>query len=441
MGRRIAFFIGAMFVVGATAHAVTTTAATPQELVQALAGGGVTITNVKVTGAGGAIGKFTGGGADGLTIDAGVIMSTGNITGAAGPNLAESSGASLGQPGDTSLDALVKPQTTHDAIILEFDAVTTSDVFSIQYVFASEEYKEYVNSEFNDVFAFFVDGSNIALVPGAAAPVAVNTINHLANSQFYRDNPAGSGKFGTSFDGFTTVLTAAANVSPGVTHHIRLAIADTADPIYDSAVFLAQGGISGNGTFGAAIVPDVTEVLTGNLESFDFFVTLFGVPVTDDIELSSTGLPEDSKVTFAKGDILGANTRMYKVHVTIGPQTTSGAYELLLRAANGNVEAFGPVRVIVDCAPPFILASPGHQPANTTVPSGTAAKLTVSASGTAGQTYQWFSGHSGSTLFPIAGGTSSTLTTGPITSASEFWVRVSNACGSVESATATVTPR
>ena len=95
----------------------------------------------------------------------------------------------MGTPGDPDLDALIKPLQTHDAVTLEFDAVTVGSAFSIRYIFASEEYKEYVGSKFNDVFAFFVDGQNIALVPGSTDPVAINSINQNKNSGLYFDNP------------------------------------------------------------------------------------------------------------------------------------------------------------------------------------------------------------------------------------------------------------
>jgi hypothetical protein len=193
MGKRV--FICAVIAFAAlSASAVTTkdmaAGITVEQLAAALTGAGITITNVKVTGAQNAIGTFTGGSGDGLSIDGGVIMSSGDIKNAVGPNTNEGSTTSLATAGDVQLDNLVAPLKTHDAIIIEFDAVTVSNSFSIRYVFASEEYKEFVGSQFNDVFAFFVDGQNIAIVPGTSQPVAVNTINQIQNSGLYNDNPA-----------------------------------------------------------------------------------------------------------------------------------------------------------------------------------------------------------------------------------------------------------
>jgi hypothetical protein len=47
-------------------------------------------------------------------------------------------------------------------------------------------------------------------------------------------------------DGLTVVLTAAGPLLPG-TNHIRLAIADAGDPVYDSNVFIRAGSFSGTG--------------------------------------------------------------------------------------------------------------------------------------------------------------------------------------------------
>lgn len=87
------------------------------------------------------------------------------------------------------------------------------------------------------------------------------------------------------------------------------------------------------------------------------------------------------------------------------------------------------------CTAPAITAHPEGQ----SVPSGQGATLSVEASGSPTLTYQWYRGASGSTAQPIAGATSSTLATGPLSSTTSFWVRVSNGCGTADSATATIT--
>lgn len=80
-----------------------------------------------------------------------------------------------------------------------------------------------------------------------------------------------------------------------------------------------------------------------------------------------------------------------------------------------------------------------RQPASVTVRPGTRMTLSVIASGEPNLTYQWFSGAAGNTSTPISGATTASLKIGPITQTASFWVRVTAACGSVNSSTATIT--
>jgi hypothetical protein len=86
--------------------------------------------------------------------------------------------------------------------------------------------------------------------------------------------------------------------------------------------------------------------------------------------------------------------------------------------------------------PPTILV----QPQSVTIKRNRTATLYVSASGS-GLRYQWYIGSSGATGSPISGATSASFTTPPLKTTTSYWVRVSNADGSVNSRTATVTVR
>lgn len=72
--------------------------------------------------------------------------------------------------------------------VLEFDFIPTGDSISFRFVFGSEEYPEYVCSQYNDVFGFFlsgpgIDGSftnnaiNLGVLPNSTVPIAINTVN------------------------------------------------------------------------------------------------------------------------------------------------------------------------------------------------------------------------------------------------------------------------
>lgn len=407
---------------------------TPTEVAQLLTGPGATISNVNIIGSGSGMGSFTGGSA--LGIESGVVLSTGDISDVAGPNDLPNSGRSLGVEGHPALDFIVDPFKTFDATVLEFDVVTVSPTFSIRYVFASDEYPEFVDTEFNDVFAFFVSGANIALAPGSNDPVTVNTINHLRNTGAYRDNQAGGAD--TEFDGFTTVLTAVAIVEPNVTHRIRIAIADTSDPIYDSAVLIAQGGISGI-PIAPTIIPERSLIVTKNLETTQLPLSVFYATVNTTADLSASGLPADTTVTFSPF-FLGSDGQLRStMTVNVGPTTPSGTYYVTIRSAAGVTESFAFITVVVECAPPVILGT--AQPQGQSVTSGSRATLKVEPSGSAPFSYQWYSGFRGMTGSPIAGGTGPELQTPAITGASPFWVRVSNPCGSTDSNAAFITTR
>ncbi len=245
-----------------------------QNLAESLvgAGGGVAISNVTYTGDDSAGGVFSGGGGI-VGFDTGVLLSSGRVQDVAGTNTVSNFSSSLGQPGDEDLTPLSEFPTS-DAAVLEFDFVPNTNLVTFDYVFASEEYNEYVGSMFNDVFAFFVNDTNCAVVPNPANPVAslpvsINTINngdsntpptnpglYINNDPFNADSsgstvPQGSLRE-TQMDGLTHVLTCAAPVNPGATNHVKLAIADASDSSFDSAVFIkggsfvsAQGRVSG----------------------------------------------------------------------------------------------------------------------------------------------------------------------------------------------------
>lgn len=169
------------------------------------------------------------------------VLSTGRIQDAVGSPSTFAS-TSLGHPGDAQLTAL-SGFRTYDAAAFTVRVIPNEDTLKVRYVFASEEYPEYVGSSFNDVMAVFVDGKNCALVPGTTTPVAINTINAWSHSQYYVDNVTGAAGYGTTMDGLTKPLTCSVPVTPGEPVTIKIAVSDASDSIYDSAVALLDGGI------------------------------------------------------------------------------------------------------------------------------------------------------------------------------------------------------
>ncbi|PKN77987.1 MAG: hypothetical protein CVU48_09805 [Candidatus Cloacimonetes bacterium HGW-Cloacimonetes-1] len=209
---------------------------TPTQMVETILGQGVSYSNVSYTGVLQAAGTYNTGIQAGLGIDSGIILSSGSAVGAVGPNNSPSYTTNNNNAGDVQLSALIGGETTWDACILEFDFIPQGNTIQFNFILASEEYPEYIN--YHDVFGFFLNGTNIALLPGTTTPISIGTINHLVNSQYYISNSPV--RYDIQCDGFTTILPVLATVVPKQTHHIKLAVADMRDHIYDTWIFLQQ---------------------------------------------------------------------------------------------------------------------------------------------------------------------------------------------------------
>ncbi|MFK7905625.1 MAG: choice-of-anchor L domain-containing protein [Chitinophagales bacterium] len=252
-------------------------------LAQRLVGYGLDITNAQLTCGENGAGYFFGGTAAGFPMGSGILLTSGTTTVALSPNNSGSATAG-GGPGSDLLEEF--PNTygdTYNACILEFDFTPQGDTIKFNFIYGSEEYPEYVGSQFNDIFAFIIDGlpeyppemtvieRNIATIPGndLAIPIAVNTLNHTAYNEFYIDNTGGQH---IQYDGFTTNLTAKAKVTPCNTYHLSLGVADVGDGAWDSGVFLEEGSFISNTFFVEPPISDISEV-----EELDFVVENCGV--------------------------------------------------------------------------------------------------------------------------------------------------------------------
>ena len=240
-----------------------------------LLGGGVSANNTSMFGDAIQIGFFNGVNTN-LGLDSGIVMSTGDIA-----DLDPTSFGGGNTPMNTNTDPdllnvanSVPPLINQpffvsgifDVATIEFDFIPTSDTVSFNYVFGSNEYLTWVNSEYNDVFGFFISGPgitgpysspagfpngsiNIATVPNSTPPlpITISSVNNVLNSQYYIDNQFTFPQT-VSCNGFTTLFNATTIVQCGETYHIRLALADGSDSSLDSWVFLEAGSFSSNGS-------------------------------------------------------------------------------------------------------------------------------------------------------------------------------------------------
>ena len=242
-----------------------------------LLGGGIVASNHSYQGDSIQIGYFDATNTS-LGISNGVVMGTGDISvldplflgfGGVPSNLATD--PDLLNVANSVPPLLPSPHTNsftvssiNDVAVLEFDFIPTSDSLSFQYVFGSEEYFAFENSQYNDVFGFFLSGPgitgpysspsfhpngsvNLAIVPGSnpPLPITISSVNSVTpiNAQYFVDNQGGLDTIAYA-DGYTTVLTAYAAVQCGEIYHIRLAIADGSDTGLSSFVWLQAGSFA-----------------------------------------------------------------------------------------------------------------------------------------------------------------------------------------------------
>jgi hypothetical protein len=246
---------------GAAKAALSVSASTvAADMATALLGPGAKIVPGSATyiGAANASGFFSGdttifGQAAGV---GGVLLTSGSVNNALPPNNSGSATQNNGAPGSAYLNTLISG-TTLDASTLTFKVTLDPGTTGLEwtYVFGSEEYNEYVNSSFNDVFALSLNGTNLALIPSSSTPVSINNVNNgnpfgasCTNCSFFRNNPQGTGTIHTQYDGLTTVLKSTAlGLKPGVEYTLSFAIADTGDDSLDSGVFVLGGSIKAPG--------------------------------------------------------------------------------------------------------------------------------------------------------------------------------------------------
>ena len=237
-------------------------------IVDTLVGTGVSVANVTYTGNANSKGTFRCTGGCNLGITRGVFLSTGNTGQMPTSPPSDFHSSDMSGSGDAQLNLIVSPNLTQDAAVLEFDFTPAADSVGFKFVFASEEYNDYVNTAYNDVFAFYISGpgipgspKNLALIPGTSIPVSINNVNngnsagaatgpcnHCAN---FVDNVPNGGT-ANFFDGFTTVISAGIKVMPCQTYHMKFAIADVNDGVFDSGVFLEAKSFSSIGNVGIA---------------------------------------------------------------------------------------------------------------------------------------------------------------------------------------------
>lgn len=293
-------------------------------------GQGVVVGNIKFKGYPLSTLSYTSSG-NVLQVQKGLILSSGNSFNVAGYNNSHNQSSTFSDvmkpESDTDLAKIIKDKL-YDICYIEFDFVPMDNSIQFNYQFGSDEYPEYVDSPYNDVFAFIVSDDstsrNIALIPGTEVPVSINTVNHKLNQDHFTDNniykqvvikrdePLKRKKYGTftgqvlrgiasvfttsasvpgdrtviqpdqelmkkldanlyqnlRYDGITRKLIAQTYVTPYKKYHLKIVIADVSDNIYDSGVFIEDRSLTAKKDTqqpGFNDYPDLSKVIDPNL--------------------------------------------------------------------------------------------------------------------------------------------------------------------------------
>ncbi|NNL15309.1 MAG: T9SS type B sorting domain-containing protein [Flavobacteriaceae bacterium] len=289
------------------------------------------------------IGYFEANGSS-FPFESGLILTTGDVLNAPGPETETISDGDFSWPGDTDLENAIPglfPDVTNNASVIEFDFIPIITQMSFDFIFAAEEYGTF-QCTFTDAFAFLLtdpDGltTNIALVPGTTDPISVlNVRDEAYNSNCPSVNPEyfgayyGNGGFPaltnpTNFIGRTVVMTAMADVIPNEQYHIKIVIADDQDTLFDSAVFLAAGSF------------DIGELDLGE----DILLTSGNANCQGDQRIIDAGvLPLNSSIEwFADGELIEGesstslavtDTAVYTAVITINDTDCSFSDDILI---------------------------------------------------------------------------------------------------------------
>ncbi|WP_299296453.1 choice-of-anchor L domain-containing protein [uncultured Tateyamaria sp.] len=180
-----------------------------------------------------------------------LVLSSGIAGDVTQPNTGGSQGTDIGASG-----------VTDDTVTVSFSFTVPEGFtsFSFSFSFLSEEFPEFVGSQFNDFFSVTVDGTEVAIDTNGN-PISVN-------NDFFSDTLTPTGTF---FDGQTPPLQITTEVEAGAEVNLVLSLGDVGDGIYDSAAFIGDFTLSTPQIVflqfdaGAVNIPYVIEDEEGNL--------------------------------------------------------------------------------------------------------------------------------------------------------------------------------
>lgn len=292
------------------------------------------------TGATSAAGTFRGAGAA-LGIDAGIVLGTGDVALAPGPDLAAFASTIHGGDGDDRIGGLAGVETA-DAAVIEFDLVPTATPLVLSVVWASEEYAFPPGTEFNDT-AIVLVGGEPCLVNGV--PLSINGVNgggddvEATNPQLFRAN---DGSIDTEYAGLTQVIDCSFDVQPGEPVRVAIGVADGADAGGDSALFV----------LGTPAVDEPPVVSAGgDVAAVEGEAVPLAGSVSDDDPTTSLWSFEAEPGVDAGATCTFADPSSPATTVTC---TDDGSYLLTLLADDGTSTSVGTATLVVTNAEPSV---------------------------------------------------------------------------------------
>lgn len=187
-----------------------------------------------------------------LTLGPGVVLTSGFVTGLPTTNTSGSY-SNITHTGGNNYFRDFPAQTgssrhggrldenDENSLIFDLDVPAGVQGVTLQFVYASEEFPEWSGTQFADGFVFLVDGTNYATLPDGR-PVSLlredDNIHFMTNGDPF--NSLIPAVANIEYDGLTRVLQLTAPLTAGSRNTITIAVGDTGDEIYDSAVFLSS---------------------------------------------------------------------------------------------------------------------------------------------------------------------------------------------------------
>ena len=299
--------------------------ATAVQMAQEMFGNGVTVVSASYTGDRDSSGIYTNGDAiaPGVTPgDTGVLFSTGDLRGftnsASQSNLNTNTTTNSSGPNNDPTFNAAAGANTFDASYIDVDFIPTGDTMSMQFVFASEEYPEFTNGQFQDFVGVWINGTQVDLAVGDGDIDPAN-LNSGSNGNLFIDNTAD--QFNTEMDGFTVTMTLNIPVNTGVVNSIRIGIADVADNRYDSTLLIAGNSIQTS--------------LVANDDSSNLFPT--GTKTIDVLANDSNNTGGTLTITQINGQNVVAGST---VTLASGQQITLNANGTITMVGDGDIEDF-----------------------------------------------------------------------------------------------------